>query len=252
MKTKIITLLISVAALSELTACSYIKSLFPDKEKDYQYTTEIPPLILPADLNNTLIPGTQTKASAPAPGVDADAAVPPVAVNTPEEAITAASTLDKPAAPVEKASPAAASPGSEAAVEDTAIIVERVRLDGGNNLLRMNVDFGRAWRTVSKALSRKAIEVTERNQETKIITVQYDPDEQKVEDSSYWDEMMFLFKGIQNNEKAYLLKFEENNQQTDIVVVDEDQKPLSDEASSKLLTLVEETIKADLAAKKPD
>ena len=52
--------------------------------------------------------------------------------------------------------------------------------------------------------------------------------------------------------RPYLLKFEENNQQTDIVVVDEDQEPLSDEASSKLLTLVEETIKADLAAKKPD
>ena len=252
MKTKIITLLISVAALSELTACSYIKSLFPDKEKDYQYTTEIPPLILPADLNNTLIPGAHPKAPAPSLGVDAGVAVPPVAVNTPEEAITAASALDKPAVPVEKASPAAASPGSEAEVPDTEIIVERVKLNGGNNLLRMNVDFGRAWRTVSKALSRKAIEVTERNQETRIITVQYDPDEQKVEDGSYWDEMVFLFKGIQSNEKPYLLKFEENNQQTDIVVVDEDQKPLSDEASSKLLTLVEETIKADLAAKKPD
>jgi outer membrane protein assembly factor BamC len=50
MKTKIITLLISAAALSALSACSYVKSLFPDKEKDYQYTTEIPPLIMPDDL----------------------------------------------------------------------------------------------------------------------------------------------------------------------------------------------------------
>lgn len=250
MKIKLITLLISVAALSELTACSYIKSLFPDKEKDYQYTTEIPPLILPADLNNTRIPGAHPTASARSVG--ADAAVLPAAVNTPKEAVTAASALDKPAAPVEKASPAAASPGSEAEAQDTAIIVERVRLDSGNNILRMNVDFGRAWRTMSKALSRKAIEVTERNQDTRIITVQYDPDEQKVEDGSYWDEMVFLFKGIQSNEKPYLLKFEENNQQTDIIIVDEDQKPLSDEASSKLLILLEETIKADLATKKPD
>ncbi len=207
---------------------------------------------MPADLNNTLIPGAHPKAPAPSLSVDAGVAVPPVVVNTPEEAITAASALDKPAVPDGKSSPAAASPGSEAEVPDTAIIVERVKLNGGNNLLRMNVDFGRAWRTVSKALSRKAVRVTERNQETKIITVQYDPDEQKVEDGSYWDEMVFLFKGIQSNEKPYLLKFEENNQQTDIVVVDEDQEPLSDEASSKLLTLVEETIKADLAAKKPD
>ena len=251
MKTKIITLLISVAALSELTACSYIKSLFPDKEKDYQYTTEIPPLILPADLNNTLIPGAHPKAPAPSLGLDVTA-MPPVAVNTPEEATTTASTPSTSAVPVENAAPAAASPESEAEVPDTAITVERVKVDTGENLLHMNVAFSKAWRIVSKALSRKAIEVTERNQETRIITVQYDPDEQKVEDGSYWDEMMFLFKGIQGNEKPYLLKFEENNQQTDIVVVDEDQKPLSDEASSKLLTLVEETIKADLATKKPD
>ena len=252
MKTKLITLLISFAALSQLSACSYIKSLFPDKEKDYQYTTEIPPLILPADLNNTLIPGAHPKAPAPSLGFDAGVAVPPVAVNTPEEAASAASAVNTSVAPVENAAPAAASPESEAEVPDTAITVERVKVDTGENRLHMNVAFSKAWRIVSKALSRKAIEVTERNQETRIITVQYDPDEQKVEDGSYWDEMMFLFKGIQGNEKPYLLKFEESNQQTDIVVVDEDQKPLSDEASSKLLTLVEETIKADLAAKKPD
>ena len=113
----------------------------------------------------------------------------------------------------------------------------------------MNVPFTRAWRIVNKALSRKSIEVTERNQEAGLFTVQYDPDEQKVEDGSYWDEVVFMFKGIQSNEKTYLLKLEENNQQTDIVVVDEDQQLLSDAASFKLLTLVEETIKADLANK---
>ena len=58
-----------------------------------------------------------------------------------------------------------------------------------------------------------------------------------------------MFSGIQSNEKTYLLKLEENNQQTDIVVVDEDQQLLSDAASFKLLTLLEETIKADLANK---
>ena len=252
MKAKIITLLISVALLSGLSACSYIKSLFPDKEKDYQYTTEIPPLILPADLNNTLIPGAHTKASTPTLGVNSDAAVQAFAVNAPEQVTSAASSLNKSAvtssASEENAAPATL-PESEAEMPDTAITVERVKFDTGEERLRMNVPFSRAWRVVSKALSRKAIEVTERNQETRIITVQYDPDEQKVEDESYWDEVVFMFKGIQSNEKAYLLKFEENNQQTDIVVLDEDQKPLTDEASSKLLTLLEETIKADLAKK---
>jgi outer membrane protein assembly factor BamC len=102
---------------------------------------------------------------------------------------------------------------------------------------------------INKALSRKTIEVTARNQETKLITVQYDPDEQKTEDGTYWDEVKFMVSGFQGNEKTYLLKLEENNQQTDISVLDEEQKILSDDASVKLLTVLEETMKADLAKK---
>ena len=256
MKTRIITLLISSAVLSSLSACSYVKSLFPDKEKDYQYTTEIPPLILPGDLNNSLIPGARASVPpAPPLSVAADTTVPPVAVNVPEEKALSASVTPAisksaaaPQAPVEDAVPASL-PASESAVPDTAITVERVRFDTGENRLRMNVPFARTWRIVSKALSRKSIEVTERNQEAKLFTVQYDPEEQKVEDGSYWDEVVFMFKGIQSNEKTYLLMLEENNQQTDIVVVDEDQQLLSDAASVKLLNLLEETIKADLANK---
>jgi outer membrane protein assembly factor BamC len=246
MKTRICTLLISAALLSALSACSYIKSLFPDKEKDYQYTIEIPPLILPADLKKSQIPGA-TRSAPSAPPLSADATMQPVAVNTPvQEAASAAPVIKEPAAtPLAPA----ASPESEAGIPDTAITVERINNDKGENRLQINVPFTRAWRIVNKALSRKSIEVTERNQEARLITVQYDPDEQQVEDGSYWDELKFMFRGIQSNEKTYLLKLEENNQQTVIVVIDEEQQVLSDAASVKLLTVLEETIKADLANK---
>ncbi|MDD1642613.1 MAG: outer membrane protein assembly factor BamC [Methylococcaceae bacterium] len=253
MKEKIGSFFIFATVLFNLSACSYVKSLFPDKEKDYQYTTEIPPLILPDDLKKNQIPDVPTSASStpssPSPSTDADATVPPVAVNTPASAAQAINeSTATPPAPVEDRAPAA-SPESEPVVPDTAITVERVKFDTGENRLRINVPFTRAWRIASKALSRKSIEVTERNQEEGLFTVQYDPDEQKVEDGSYWDEVVFLFGGIQSNEKTYLLKLEKNNQQTDIVVVDEDQQLLSDAASFKLLTLLQETIKADLAKK---
>ncbi len=95
MKTKIITLLISSAVLSSLSACSYVKSLFPDKEKDYQYTTEIPPLTLPADLKKSQMPSVTTSASS-TPPLSANAAVSPVAVNAPvEEAVSAAPAINK-------------------------------------------------------------------------------------------------------------------------------------------------------------
>jgi len=250
MKVKIGSLFITVTLLFNLSACSYIKSLFPDKEKDYQYTTEIPPLILPEDLKKNQIPVVPKSAPLSA---DADSAVPAVTVNAPvEQAASTAPAINKPAV-TPPASPAEKTPApsaeSEPAVPDTAITVERVKFDTGENRLRINVPFTRAWRIINKALSRKSIEVTERNQETRLITVKYDPDEKKVEDGSYWDEVVFMFTGIQSNEKTYLLKLEESNQQTDIVVVDEDQQLLSDAASFKLLTLLQETIKADLATK---
>jgi outer membrane protein assembly factor BamC len=244
MKVKIGSLFITATVLFNLSACGYIKSLFPDKEKDYQYTTEIPPLILPDDLKKDQLPSVTTPASSTPP---LDSEVSPVAANTPdEEAASAAPAINESA--VTPSAPAP-SPESEAVIPDTEITVERVKFDTGENRLRINVPFTRAWRIVNKALSRKSIEVTERNQDAGLFTVQYDPEEKKVKDDTYWDEIVFMFSGIQSNEITYLLKLERNNQQTDIVVVDEDQKQLSDPASFKLLTLLDETIKADLANK---
>jgi outer membrane protein assembly factor BamC len=228
-------LIIAATVLLNVSGCSYVKTLFPDKEKDYQYTTEIPLLILPEDLKKSHIPSLTTATPSAAP----------ISSNTTTPVEETAAT-----APATNESPAPASTTEiEPALPNIAITVERIKVTEAENRLRINVPFINAWRMVNKALSRKALEVTERNQEAKQFTVQYDPDEQTPKDESYWDEVMFMFKGIQSNEQTYLLKLEENNQQTDITVADKDQQLLSDAASVKLLTLLENTIKADLANK---
>ena len=266
MKTAMITRLIAVSVLSMLSACTYVKSLFPDKEKDYQYMTEIPPMILPADLKANYIPALP--ASAPS-GAEANEAPPQVAVNAPVKAVaSAAPVANKPATPqsmpVEEAvsaptanKPTATSSGaakdegfeSEPEEPNEAVTVERVRFDKGENRLHINVPFIRAWRMTGKALSRKFIEVIGRDQDAGLFTVRYDPDEHAVKEPSYLDEITSLFSDRQGNEKTYLIRLEKNNQHTDIVVVDKDQQPLSDPASFKLLTLLQETMKADLAHK---
>ena len=241
-------LIIAATVLLNVSGCSYVKTLFPDKEKDYQYTTEIPPLILPEDLKKSHIPGLSTATpTAPPLITDAEAAVPATAVNATTEETAAPAT-----APATKESPSpvpVSSAETETVIPNTAITVERIKATEAENRLRINVPFINAWRMVNKALSRKAIEVNERNQEAKQITVQYDPDEQTLKDESFLDEVVFMFRGIQSNEQTYLLKLEENNQQTDITVADKDRQLLSDAASVKLLTLLENTIKADLANK---
>lgn len=215
MKIKI-RFLIAVAVLANISACSYVKSLFPDKEKDYQFTTEIPPLVLPTDLAGDSIANVPAAPAAPA-----------------------AETTD--AAPV--------APETESApdIERKLIKVDLVDADDGAKRLRLGVSPATAWRMVGKALSRNAIEVTNRNQDERLFNVQYDPNKQKVEDDSIWDEINFLLFGLGTNEQEYVLKMVENNQQTDVVIMDKEQKPVADAASLSLLTLLYDTIKADLA-----
>jgi outer membrane protein assembly factor BamC len=122
-----------------------------------------------------------------------------------------------------------------------------VKSDDGVSRLRIGAPLARAWRMVGKALSRHSIEVTSRNQEEGLMHVQYDPDEQAPEDGSIRDEVSFFLEGFGINEKEYVIKLAGNKQQTEVMVTDKEQKPLAEGPGLKLLTLLYDTIKADLA-----
>jgi len=213
MRANTATRILIAAVPAVLSACSYIKSYFPDKEKDYQFTTEIPALILPPDLDTKAAP-----AAAPA------------------------STSESVAKTVEEVKEAV-----ESVINPKIIKAELVKFDNGEARLRIGASMARAWREVGKALSRRSLEVTYRNQEEGLFRVQYDPDEQTVEESSIWDEVVFMFSGVGGNEKEYTLKLAENKQQTEVAVLDQDLQPLSEGAGLRLLTLLQETINADQA-----
>lgn len=229
MKT-ILRLLIISAVLINIAACSTIKTWFPDKEKDYQFTTEIPPLILPPDLAGDSI--------AKSPIAKA-----PVA-NTPET--TAAVTT----APKVEAAPT---------IDRKLIQLELIDADQGTKRLRIGAPSEIAWRMVGKALSRKSIEVTNRNQEAGVFHVQYTANKEQVEDESIWDEITFALKGLVVTEQEYEIKLVgikpidntvekivENKPQTDIIILNKEQKLATDETSLKLLALLHHAIKADL------
>lgn len=222
MKIKI-RLFVLVAVLANVSACTTIKSLFPDKEKDYQFTTEIPPLVLPPDLsgNDTAkvpAPPAATEVAPSAPSTETDDTVP---AYSPTETVPA--------------------------IDRKLIQVELLDADHGAKRLHITAPSEIAWRMVGKALSRKSIEVTNRNQDERLFTVEYDQSRQEVEDGSFWDEIVFAVKGFEVNEQEFILKLVENNQQTDVMILDKEQKPVSDGASLSLLTLLYDTLKADLA-----
>jgi outer membrane protein assembly factor BamC len=229
---KIIISIIAIIALSSISACTRIKSYFPDKEREYQYTSELPPLIYPADLKVNLLPvlpGAMTHAEP---------------INTTADTMTNALTASASTPTVDKAY------NDEEELAAKLVTVERIHVDKGESRLRLNVPFIRAWRIVGKSLSRKALEVMVRDQEAGLFTLKYDPDERGAKELSYTDRLKALIGTLRSNEKTYLIKLEKDQPQTDVTVLDTNQKPIADVDSVNLLTLIQETIKADLAAHK--
>ncbi|WP_340122043.1 outer membrane protein assembly factor BamC [Methylobacter svalbardensis] len=225
MKTKI-SLVFIVAVLLNVSACTYIKNLFPDKEKDYQFTTEIPPLVLPPDLANDSV----AKVPSAAPVVEAtDVAVSDSADEAPGVEPTAPQTE------------------TDQDLDRKSIQVELVDADQGTKRLRIGASSITAWRMVGKALSRNSIEVPNRNQEERLFHVQYDPNKRVVEDGSFWDEVVFFFTGFETAEQEYVLELVEDNQKTDVIIMSNERQPVADQTSLRLLTLLHDTIKADLA-----
>ncbi|MFZ2452030.1 MAG: outer membrane protein assembly factor BamC [Methylovulum miyakonense] len=258
MKSKIVLLLASALAVNLLTACGYIKSLFPDKEKDYQYTTEIPALVLPPDLakNDSLkLPiHPRPVASAPQTQPEAAAATPAV-VEKPTEAETAPAPVAAPSAPAaaaiadttvtEAPQPDATNPATPAKREPISVAIQKSA--AGADVLRLNTGFETAWRAIDKALSRKSIEVTARNKAEKSFTLHYDPDEKALEDQSFWHETFFIFNSLNSNEQEFIVKLTDQGQQTEAMILDKEQKPATDASASRLLNLLQDTIKSDFA-----
>lgn len=229
MKRKLLSRFFILVMLMFLSACSYVQSLFPDKERDYQFTTEIPSLVLPPDLNRS----ANAAAAAPVP------AKVPVAEVVADGAATAE------VAPTNE--PAEAEPS----VDQKTIQVELVKSEQGENRLRIGAPLAQAWRIVGKALSRKSIEVTQRLQAENSFVVQYNPNEEKVEDDSIWDELKFMFGGFEPGDKEYIVELQDIDEQvTEVLVTDkEKQSSAGDGVGLSLLTLIKDTIKSDLAGK---
>jgi outer membrane protein assembly factor BamC len=246
MKNRIGVILIGIATVA-LTGCTYLQSYFPDKERDYQYTTEIPLINYPAELRKNQPTSSVSVASPSVVKPDSsntddanDDATPPATENASGAAPdTTTAGVTAPITPV-----------TESDDKDTVSDIKLLKYDDGESRLRIGAGFSKSWRVVSKALSRKSIEVTERNHEQGLFTIQFDPDEKKVTDESFMDELSFIVHGINSNEKEYFLKLEEHDQQTDVIVLNDEHLPLpNDDAALRLLKVLADTVNADLAKK---
>lgn len=209
------------------SACSTIKSWFPDKERDYQFTTEIPELIVPEDLKTKTFPTRSETVAANAESIAQT-------TETTKVAEVVEPVVSKPEAePLETA----ASPGRS--VQTTGA--------SGVSSLQIDQSVKQAWWLVGKALSRQKLEVVERNMDKGYFFVKYDPEAIKPEDGSIWDEVTFLFGDDPSQEQEYRVSLQELDAQlTEVTVQNSEGQTISNAAATSLLRLITEGINQDL------
>lgn len=221
-----VRLLIPALFLLNLNGCSIIGGFFPDKERDYQLSSELPELKIPADITNK---GLKKKQSSNQTEDTEKLSVSADAVKTTPAAGTATSVV------------------VTEQIKEEPTHVKLVKFENGETRLQINKPVAMSWRIVGKALSHKTIEITGRDQANAEFTVQYDPNETDFTDESIWDEFIFVFAEDHSQEKPYHLKLLARDKGTEIVVLDEQGKPLDEAGGLSLLKLLLTAIEADLA-----
>jgi outer membrane protein assembly factor BamC len=238
-------LIISAVVLPIFTGCG-LKSYFPDKEKDYQFRQEIAPLTIPQDLKDNTF-----KRSLIAPEKDETEKVMVVIEdkvsrtdNDNTNSIEYIEVVDDTVtADIENISNSTDS-------EDKVTQVDFVMFDGGATRLRINENFSPVWRLVAKALSRNRIEITSRNKAGGQLVVQYDPDKTDFVDDSVKDEFLFIFGSDHSQEKEYRIRLIRHNNNIEVIVLNDENQPLSDGAGLKLLKLLFSTLHTELITQK--
>jgi outer membrane protein assembly factor BamC len=215
------------------SGCSTLQSWFPDKEKDYQFTTELPPLVIPTDLVQ--------KISVPAKKITPTAAN-SVGAITPKK--LAAKKIES---VIEKIAAVENRPTLTDAETELNRNEIQVSLTHENApTLNLNVPLVRAWRIVGKALSRSGIEVTNRGQDSGQIYIQFVEAKQQPE-KSLWDNTISVFNPFSENEQSYILQFHEANLKTSVTVLTPELQTITDGLDNKILLILFDAIKTDLS-----
>ncbi|MFM8330858.1 MAG: outer membrane protein assembly factor BamC [Candidatus Methylumidiphilus sp.] len=189
-----------------LSACSYIADLFPDKQKEYRYSSELPDLEVPPDLGA-------------------------VAAAAKEPKVAEASDDSKPAAedqPKAKKKRKAAKPkDAEATLAESA---------DNAALIEVSEPFPEAWNDVSRALGRLKIEISDQNRSDGVFYVYYGGEApKKEEDKGFWDDVGTVFNIEPDKAQEYRVKLEDREDFTFIRIYDADNKAISDGKGLELL-----------------
>jgi uncharacterized lipoprotein len=218
--------LLLAGASSLLGGCSVVSGWFPDKQKQYKYSSEIPPLEIPPDLTSSTIDGASSGRGTEVTGAEE---TPPTAAAASATAAAGASGYTP--APPEGQSPAAGTPTLAQNTDNVPLI-------------EIEAPFDTAWVEVSKALGRMELEISDQNRNDGLFYVYYGgtAGQKPQEDKGFFGDMAELFKGGPDKAQEYRVKLESRPKNTVVYVLDAENKPQIEGNGLELLKRLNETL----------
>lgn len=224
-----------------LGGCDLVKSWFPDKQKQYQYSTEIPPLEIPPDLSSSTIDGVAPRPRAPRG-------------ETEDEALRASAGEE-----TAETRPGEGEPANAGASEEPRPVAKRSRTEpiptlaqSSDNvpLIEIEAPFEVAWIAVAKALGRLELEISDQNRSDGVYYVYYGGDAKPYEDRGFFGDLAEMFGKGGEQSKEYRIKLEEKGKATLVYVLDPDNKPQMSGPGFDLLKRLHETLQSVTGARK--
>jgi len=217
-----------------LCGCETVSGWFPDKQKQYKYSTEIPPLEIPPDLTASTIEDAATRRLSEPTAEETSSGKASEEDTATEESADQSAQPDegeKPEAPARKRTKAGEVESSLAQSSDNVPVIE------------VEAPFQRAWSDVARALGRLEMEVTDQNRSEGVYFVYYGGNQKPYEDRGFFGDVAEMFGGGPEKAKEYRIKLEDKDQITLVYVQDADGKPQETGPGFELLKRLHATLK---------
>lgn len=231
--------LASAITLLALQGCSVVSGWFPDKHKQYQYSTEIAALEIPPDMTASTIDGVNTANRAawqsPASAEDAAADSP----RTDNEYAMPPSEMKPESADAVRASKGHAPPVLAQSSQDVPLI-------------EVQAPFEITWAEVNKALGRLKLEITDQNRSDGVYFVQYGGKIKPYEDRGFFGDVQEMFSGSPDPTQEFQVKLEQKGSATSIFVLNMDGKPQHEGLGLELLKHINDTLQTTGHSDKDD
>ena len=220
------TAFLGVVAIA-LIGCSVVSGLFPDKQKNYRYSSELPDLEIPPDMN---APGSEPDSSSLAKSSPSTQGRNSVADNNAGNAASqskSATTDNSGQAKGRKRKPVKHN-------DDNVTLAQNME---NAALIEIQEPIDEAWNDVGRAIGRLKIEISDQNRSDGLYYVYYGGVSPKKPgaDTSFWEDVGSVFSSDKDQAQEFRIKLEDKDATTNVYIMDQEGKAISEGLGLELL-----------------